>query len=180
MEVLAKESASPFLLSNSEVLELLRPSVLDRKDKKLGKGIPSKKKYKHRDWIEDSVCEYLEKTPCASLDSSRREELRTALTSRKKAIGKNKKSKLTGFGLTEPEALQVLNFMPQEKVDIHLMVEELHSRMTDERQDELLELIQSYVVVERNEANDDPETDGDIEMEDGVEEPTITAIKEEI
>eukprot|EP00978_Attheya_sp_CCMP212_P008360 scaffold19705_cov58-Attheya_sp.AAC.2 len=49
-----------------------------------------------------------------------------------------------GFGLTDAETLQVLNMMPQESVDIHLMIEDLTVRMTEERQEELLELIQSY------------------------------------
>ena len=50
----------------------------------------------------------------------------------------------TGFGLTEAEAIQVLNFMPREPVEIHLMIEELNSRLTETRQEELLQLIQNY------------------------------------
>ena len=50
----------------------------------------------------------------------------------------------TGFGLTDAEAIQVLNFMPSEPVEIHLMIEELNARLSQKRQEELLELIQSY------------------------------------
>jgi antitoxin component of MazEF toxin-antitoxin module len=46
--------------------------------------------------------------------------------------------------LTEAEALQVINFMPTEPVEIHLMVEEMHTRMSEDRQRELLDLIASY------------------------------------
>uniref|UniRef100_A0A7S2EJ46 DNA-directed RNA polymerase III subunit RPC9 n=1 Tax=Trieres chinensis TaxID=1514140 RepID=A0A7S2EJ46_TRICV len=49
-----------------------------------------------------------------------------------------------GFGLTDGEALQVLNLMPRETVEIHLMIEDLPSRMTEERQGELLELVGKY------------------------------------
>jgi len=48
------------------------------------------------------------------------------------------------YGLTEAEALQVLNFMPQEMVEIHLMVEDLHDRMSEPKQEEFLQMIRSY------------------------------------
>ena len=56
----------------------------------------------------------------------------------------NETAATTGFGLTEAEAIQVLNFMPSEPVEIHLMIEELNARLSQKRQEELLELIQSY------------------------------------
>ena len=34
--------------------------------------------------------------------------------------------------------------MPKESVEIHLMINELQSRMSEERQEELLQLIESY------------------------------------
>lgn len=184
MEVLAKDrGASPFLLTNAEVLDILRSRIQHRKGKeKRQKHDSSKTKYKHRDWIEESVLEYLEKTPCANLNASTREELRNMLTSTKrKSFSKSKKIKTTGFGLTEAESLQILNFAPQEKVEIHLMVEELHARMTDKRQDELLDLIQSHVVYKKKEtSNKERENDGDVTMEDNTQEPAMCAIKEEI
>jgi DNA-directed RNA polymerase subunit F len=51
---------------------------------------------------------------------------------------------VTSFGLTEAEAIQIANFMPTEPVEIHLMVEELHNRMTEAKQQELLQCIASY------------------------------------
>jgi hypothetical protein len=53
-------------------------------------------------------------------------------------------SSSSGFGLTEAESLQILNLMPKQAVEIHLMVDELHSRLSDARQQELLDVIASY------------------------------------
>ena len=49
-----------------------------------------------------------------------------------------------GFGLTDGETLQILNHMPSELVELHLMIEDLPSRMNDERQEELLALVGEY------------------------------------
>jgi len=48
------------------------------------------------------------------------------------------------FDLTNGESLQILNFMPTELVEIHLMVEELHARMSEDQQDTLLQVVQEY------------------------------------
>ena len=53
-------------------------------------------------------------------------------------------AKRSGFGLTEAESIQLLNFLPREPVEIHLMIEELHTRMSEKRQEELLQFLQSY------------------------------------
>jgi len=52
--------------------------------------------------------------------------------------------KRIGFGLTEAESLQVLNFMPTELVELHLVVDQLDARMSEREQEELLETIGSY------------------------------------
>ena len=49
-----------------------------------------------------------------------------------------------GYGLTDGETLQILNHMPSELVELHLIIEDLPSRMSDERQEELLQLIGTY------------------------------------
>jgi hypothetical protein len=51
---------------------------------------------------------------------------------------------VVGFGLTKAEGVQLLNFMPQESVELHLMIQDLQLRMSDERQLELLKTIGSY------------------------------------
>ena len=109
----------------------------------------------HRDWIEAKVLEYLQSTPCTKLkDPSRRSELKSRLMSKKRKkkdiLGDDESqpgrlsSVPTGFDLTEAESLQLINFMPTEMVELHLMVEELHARMTEKEQDALLELISYY------------------------------------
>lgn len=144
MEVLAKDkSDSPFLLSNAEVIHLLGDRLKSRNEKSRKKQNP-KNKYKHRDWIESQVVEYLKTTPCVDLERENLETFQSTLMSSKKLKSSGNTASETGFGLTEAEALQVVNFMPKEKVEIHLMVEELHTRMTDDRQDELLQYIQSH------------------------------------
>ena len=60
MEVLTKDkSDSPVLLSNSEVMEMLKTRIKERKEKesKQKRRTKQSKKYKHRDWIEEQVFE---------------------------------------------------------------------------------------------------------------------------
>eukprot|EP00934_Nitzschia_sp_Nitz4_P005858 Nitzschia sp. Nitz4//scaffold22_size323478//163857//164354//NITZ4_000540-RA/size323478-processed-gene-0.404-mRNA-1//1//CDS//3329543034//5848//frame0 len=147
MEVLTDSSdSSPALLSNVAVLKLLEEHVANREEPKhKNRNKPSK--YAHRDWIEDTVLAYLQTTPCVNLDSSKLEEMTSQLTSSKRHKTDETSSgeaTTAGFGLTKAEALQIANFMPTEMVEIHLMVEELHARMSEQRQEELLEFIASY------------------------------------
>ena len=73
------------------------------------------------------------------------------------------------YGLTEAEALQVLNFMPQEPVEIHLMVEDLHDRMSEKKQEELLDMIRSYnTSVETTPVDGDGDCDGGGDTEEVV------------
>jgi len=125
------------LVANIEVMQILSERIQERKSKRKPTSNP---KLRHRDWIEEQVHGYLKRTPCMQ-DYERAPELVAKLRadpSRKKAGGPN------GFGLTDAEGLQILNFMPQESVELHLMIEDLQSRMSDERQDMLLSIIGSY------------------------------------
>jgi RNA polymerase Rpb4 len=88
---------------------------------------------RQRDWIEERVLEYLKLTPCSQADPNKMPQLVQRLNAKTNE----------GFDLTDAETLQVLNFMPLESVEIHLMIEDLQSRMPEERQDELLRLIAS-------------------------------------
>ena len=151
MEVLT-ESDSPVLISNAEVLEMISQNIDRRKaaearnsKKKRRRDKPSK--FIHRDWIEENVYRYLQRTPC--VDISDPLKLKSKLMASKKQqtnINGNysNANKRTGFDLTEAESLQIVNFLPKEPVEIHLMVEEMHARMSEERQGELLELIISH------------------------------------
>ena len=150
-------SAAPVLISNTHVLELLQTSLASRSSQK------SSKRYQHRDWIESKVIEYLQSTPCTRLDSTRRDELQSLLQSRKKIKkADGDVGSITGFDLTEAESLQILNFMPMEPVEIHLMVHDLHSRMSENEQDALLELIGSYRVEKQPEAVMNGEENDDV------------------
>lgn len=158
MEVLT-DSDSPVLIANIEVMKLLETKVSKRREK-LAKQNPRRKmqqdtKTQHRDWIEQKVYDYLKRSPCIHVDVSRLDEFHSKLTASKRRrqsydpaqSSKKKSLKNSGtasFGLTEAEALQITNFMPKEPVEIHLMVEELHTRMTEANQEKLLKCIASY------------------------------------
>jgi len=161
-----KESDTPHLISNMEVMELLKSRLEARASQK------KSHKLRHRDWIEEKVHEYLQSTPCMRLDPSRREELQSALRSNKKqAVAAGGAMQTTGFGLTEAESLQILNFMPTEEVEIHLLIEQLHDRMPDKQQTDLLAAIEGYVKKEP--------PDGSEVMNGGTRAAPATVIKKE-
>mmetsp|Transcript_16668 Transcript_16668/g.47843 ORF Transcript_16668/g.47843 Transcript_16668/m.47843 type:complete len:251 (+) Transcript_16668:220-972(+) len=89
--------------------------------------------------------------------------------------GSVKRQIQNGYGLTDGETLQILNHMPSELVELHLIIEDLPGRMSDERQEELLRLIATYAgrdgeQVEEN-GDDVMEEDGGAqEEEEDVEE----------
>lgn len=130
MEILSTDDEAPELVTNLEVMNILSSQDSSQtKTRKKRKG-----KVQHVDWIQQHVHAYLSKTPCAHVQRDRMPSLVSRL--------KN------DFGLTDAETLQVLNFMPRESVEIHLIIEDLPSRLTEERQEELLTLIGSYVTEE--------------------------------
>lgn len=122
------------------------------------------KRFQHRQWIERHVQEYLETSPCARLDISRRQELKAILRGSRKrrhavtvpnyhpSVDDHPQPhqptaphpSRVGFGLSEEEALQILDTMPTEPVELHLLVSELHARMPERQQEALLELVAAY------------------------------------
>ena len=158
MEVLI-DSDSPILISNAEILALLDKKVTKRREKlamqNQGRRKQRETKPQHREWIEEKVWDYLKNSPCVNVDVSKIDELQSILTSSKRrrqlvsdptsaVTGTSSKSTNTSFGLTQAEAIQIVNFLPSEPVEIHLMVEELHDRMTEASQEELLKCIAAY------------------------------------
>mmetsp|Transcript_113615 Transcript_113615/g.317316 ORF Transcript_113615/g.317316 Transcript_113615/m.317316 type:complete len:183 (-) Transcript_113615:32-580(-) len=168
MEVLT-DSDSPILVSNAEVMAILDRKVTKRKEKLAKQNERRKKmretKTQHRDWIEEKVCDYLKNSPCVNVDLSKLDELHSKLTSSKRrrqlpvplvepaaasssaAVASEtltSTSTTTSFGLTEAEAIQIANFMPTEPVEIHLMVDDLHDRLTEANQEALLNCIAAY------------------------------------
>lgn len=126
----------PDLVANIEVMQILEEQIAARKE-----AIKARKSgaiLRQRDWIEEKVLAYLKSTPCVQADTEKMPTLVKRLRGRPKE----------GFGLTDAETLQVLNFMPREIVEMHLMIEDLQGRMSDERQEELMNLVGSCVLGE--------------------------------
>jgi hypothetical protein len=189
MDVLAKTSSeAPVLISNAEVMELLQRNMSAREEKQPPKRNYNRRninKFEHRDWIEEQVHSYLLTTPCVRLPVANVAELKgklmasaqkkqaTTTTTTKGEDGESAavvSSKPVGFGLTEAESTQILNFMPGEPVEIHLMIEELHGRMSEKRQEDLLKLVASCstdgaAAAEGDETKDEEEEQEIIEEE---------------
>ena len=90
------------------------------------------------------MARYIESSPCATSKLEKVSELASLL----------KRNGEDGFGLKDGEVLQVLNMMPKEVVELHLIVEDLTSRLSEERQNELLEAIKTYCNDEKFEEDD--------------------------
>lgn len=139
MEILKTENV-PTLVSNIEILHLLRNRINTRNasTSEQVNDDPSKQrrtnpKMRHRDWVEESVVASLEYTPCVKLKLETLPELVSTLKSPR-------------FALTDGEAMQVLNLVPRELVDLHLIIEDLGSRMSEEKQTDLLETIGKFLI----------------------------------
>eukprot|EP00558_Chaetoceros_sp_UNC1202_P006004 CAMPEP_0197233366 /NCGR_PEP_ID=MMETSP1429-20130617/1436_1 /TAXON_ID=49237 /ORGANISM="Chaetoceros sp., Strain UNC1202" /LENGTH=200 /DNA_ID=CAMNT_0042691593 /DNA_START=205 /DNA_END=807 /DNA_ORIENTATION=- len=168
---------------------------------------------RHRDFIEEKVCEYLYTTPCANVHFEQMPELVWRLKggrmekNEEADAGENGHSadaditvkkdddddddvtmkkeeeednnittnddnndESAGFDLTDAETLQLLNHMPTEPVEIHLMIEELTSRMDDDRQNEMLQLISEYAgVAEEATEEEEEELVGEEEVVEDIE-----------
>lgn len=158
----------PDLVANIEVMQILEEKIAARKEaKKATKGGTT---LRQRDWIEEKVLEYLKSTPCVQAAPDKMPQLVKRLRGRPKE----------GFGLTDAETLQVLNFMPRESVEIHLMIEELQVRMPEERQEELLELVASCLKGHSNHTQiDGGDNDTLGAADDNVDEQNGNHIKRE-
>lgn len=131
---------TPQIISNLDVMK-----ALEGRESAVKKGGRPIRLFQHRDWIQSKVVAYLQSTPCKKLDDTRHQELQKTLQSQKRMRAENGSSKLSGFGLTEAEAVQVLNLAPTEPVEIHLVVEELQNRLDEEQQNHLLQLVRSHL-----------------------------------
>ncbi len=157
MEVL-KSGDVPALVTNIEVMNILSKRIENRQEEGsiAANDIHMKKtnpKLRHRDFIEEKVLEYLQTTPCANVELQRMPELISKLNGwNVDSVNETVKSDgdtesietTTGYRLMDAEILQILNLMPTEKVEAHLMIEQLENRMDDHRQDQLLQLISEY------------------------------------
>jgi RNA polymerase Rpb4 len=167
----------PTLLSNLEVLEIVQKRVQARSNSNdTQKRKRNISQLQHRDWVEEHVLQYCQGTPCVKLQTlENANQLEYVLTSPKRMtvmkpprtehsceetaeennmlsaedseILENRPLTLSGFGLMEAEALQVLNFVPTEAVELHLMIEDLQSRMTESEQEMLLKKIAEFATI---------------------------------
>jgi hypothetical protein len=147
METLNRDKL-PDLVANIEVMQILEDQIAARASKRGNK-------LRQRDWIEEGVLRYLKTTPCIEADPDKMPQLVKRLRDKKE-----------GFGLTHAEALQVINFMPRESVENHLMIEELQTRMSDDKQEELLKAIGTGLF----NGEDEEELEKEEELEEPVEE----------
>eukprot|EP00586_Coscinodiscus_wailesii_P012223 CAMPEP_0172503582 /NCGR_PEP_ID=MMETSP1066-20121228/170619_1 /TAXON_ID=671091 /ORGANISM="Coscinodiscus wailesii, Strain CCMP2513" /LENGTH=172 /DNA_ID=CAMNT_0013279383 /DNA_START=136 /DNA_END=654 /DNA_ORIENTATION=+ len=112
-------------------------------------------KLRHCHWIEDEVVSSLERHSSShrhKWDMLKLPELISVLKSEK-------------FELTDAEILQVLNLIPRELVEIHLIVEDLAGRLSEEGQEELLETIGRYLTIVDGEGEENGEL-----MDEGYDE----------
>lgn len=135
------EENVPHLISNLAVLEMLQSRVDARKS-----GKSSSRQLQHRDWVERHVIEYLSSTATTQFQTAANAAALQKLLRSSKMTRTADGTATAGFDLTEAESLQIVNLSPTEPVEIHLLVEELHDRMTARKQEELLATIQSYRV----------------------------------
>jgi RNA polymerase Rpb4. len=166
MEVL-KSGDVPALVTNIEVMNILskRQNELQLNNQESDQNAHQKKKgdkLRHRDFVETKVLEYLQSTPCANVEFGRMPEFVSKLKGSKAKfdsgiqpkdsgeggvteMGRDQNNDITeDFQLKDAEILQILNHMPSEPVEIHLMIEDLMSRMDEEKQSKLLQLISEY------------------------------------
>jgi hypothetical protein len=187
-----------------EILEK-RLTLRESCDTNSNKKTKQNSQLRHCEFIEREVYNYLQNTPCAKLNIddmptlvSKLKQNHTVITTTttttttsnpsmvhledtqhddndRKKTGYEMQTKLTKFGLTDAEIMQILNLMPTELVEAHLVVEELHTRLNDEQQEELLQLIRDYVGIDEEQDgkhDDDHDDDAPLEVmeEEVVEE----------
>jgi hypothetical protein len=180
-----------------------------------GKSNDKNSKLRHRDYIEETVYEYLAHSACANVDLDKIPTLVSKLKGKRKVkkavvsnqnqsndVGDNANANIhananklvkteegafvpepvsepvsmdtneenddndnnsnssmdQNYGLTDAETLQILNHMPTEPVEVHLMIQDLPSRLNEDEQNNLIELIAEYAGVEA-----EPEDETEVE-----------------
>ena len=214
-----KSGDVPALVTNLELMNILSKRLTARREEEeaaatlehgsssvaIANGESTKRKngkLRHRDYIEQSVYEYLAHSPCSNTDVKKMPELVSKLRGGRNgsgvALSRNRRRRTVSgglkveedetnlnmggqaeklvkteegavepveqvietkptqanigdsvvdsdnYGLTDSETLQILNLMPTEPVEIHLMIEDLSSRLNEDEQNNLLELISKY------------------------------------
>ena len=151
-----------------EVLQILSKNRRDKENENETSNQETNNKddrqLQHKYWIEEHVYEYIKSaTPCGNANPKRMPELVRVLK-QGNVVGEMKRSTTAvkeeegingytshedvissyqGFGLSDAE-LQILNWMPKEMVEFHLIIEDLSSRLPEEQQMGLIEVIHKY------------------------------------
>ena len=173
-----KSGDAPALVSNLEVMELIQERMATRQSDKFTDGTAvnsARGPFQQRDWIEQTVLEYLKSSPAGSstvkmdelpklVETLRREVPAAAAPAdadaTKSTKNENDDDSMRGYGLTTAETLQVLNHLPTSLVELHLLIEDLEKRIPDEeKQMDFLRLISQYSGREVEEAAGEEETD---------------------
>ena len=167
------DSHAPSLLTNLEVMELLQERLAARQTSSSdgSKKMPS---FQSRDWIEDTVLEYLKSSPAGSSDVKLEEMPKLVETLRREpsAVGDTNidmSDSIQGYGLTTAESLQVLNHLPTSLVELHLLIEDLEKRIPEEeKQLEFLRMLSQYSgrEVEAADEGDEEEEEETNDMEE--------------
>jgi len=174
METL-KSGQLPALVTNIEVMHILSDNLEARNQESVKTDEIEEQnqkreavKLRHRDFIEETVYNYLQYTPCAQTEIGKMPEFVQILKNPKAKTEKsenldladnitsssaefverdenNKRDEGSGFGLTDSETLQILNHVPKEPVEIHLLIEDLPTRFNDDEQQELLQCIEKHL-----------------------------------
>ncbi|KAL7435038.1 hypothetical protein ACHAXM_004411 [Skeletonema potamos] len=172
---------APTLVTNLEVMELLQERLTTRQTPDMFSSDGKKKgpSFQSRDWIEQTVFEYLKSSPAGSSDVKLDELPKLVETLRREAATASPSSDaddaksdeddgaIQGYGLTTAETLQVLNHLPTSLVELHLLIEDLEKRIPEEeKQMDFLRMLSQYSgkeVVEAAAGDDDEEVANDME-----------------
>jgi len=145
------DNSTPILMSNLQVMEMMQKRVEARNQNSMSdtnndyqhhNRQQPLKRHKHRDWIEQQVVNYVSGSTAAAgnITASAAAQLQQRLRQKP-------------FELTEAEALQVINWLPQLPVELQLFVEDVNDRMTARRQEELLALMKEHCNTQPHQQN---------------------------
>jgi DNA-directed RNA polymerase subunit F len=123
------KSANDGLLTNAEVLALLKEHKSDRATRRAQDSDSSERhQLSKRDVVEAKAMEYITESDCGQCELSAIQQCLRAVKS-------------AGYDMTEGELLQLANHLPNTSVAVHLIVEDCYERLDEEKIDQLLEIM---------------------------------------